>query len=259
MPFTLKSSATFPGSQAIAEPSRSVAEQAILDMPELVFWARGDTRDPTQSRTAFRDLASGALIQGYGSLAVGSGINGNATMKSDGTPTSRSPAVVTVPPSFSFIALHRPLAFPPGSPGLAPLISDANFNATTNPMIGWGYTPSGYMDLKLATSGALLADATAAFSLNTNYISWCSLDGGTLAAAAASVNHRSAQATGTFGSGVSGASTMIFNGGGTFFVLDAEISDFVILSVPIGEVAYATQRDNVLNYLATKSGITLGS
>jgi hypothetical protein len=257
MTFVVKTNVTFPGAQALAQPSRTTAEVAILGMPELLFWARGDTRDASQSKLAFRDL-QGALCQGYGTTAVGSGINGAATMKFDGTPTSRLTVPLLLPPTFSVIMLHRLTALAPGSPAVAPLLSDPNYQIATNPMVGLGPTSSGYMNFKMATAGASLSDGTALLALNTNYISWASFDGATLAAALAT-NHRSPQASATFGSGVSGASQMWIGGGGVFYVFNGEISDMVVLNVPIAETPYATQRDTVLNYLATKSGITLGA
>jgi len=255
MSFAIKSGAIFTGAQAMAQPSRSTAEMAILDMPELLFWLRADTRDPTQSRLAFRDLAGGLLCQGYGTTALGTGINSATTMVFDGTINSKLGVGLTLPATYSAIMMYTMGALPAAA---SPMLSDPNYSISANPEIFIGITSAGHWVLKHSTVAGSSVQDNATLAINTNYISWASFDGNALQGTVAAANERLARGTATFTQGVSGASTM-YVGGGTVQAFQGQMTDLVVLSVPIGNTAYATQRDNVLNYLASKGGITLSN
>lgn len=248
--------------QGLAQPTRTALEQAVLDLPELQHWFRADTRAGAASRLSFRDLATGDLLSGYGATRMGSGINGKPTAVFDGTIASRILAPWQLTPSYSVIALYR-INVMPVAPSLAGLLLDDAQAAQVTPQFAFGPSNVGnHFLLKHAQSGAgaSVADTTAQV-INTNYITYGSFDGATLQAGIAT-NARTVANTATLSNAYDGAAHLWIGGvnGAHQFFFSGEIADIIVLNVPVHErAAYAAQADVVLNYLADRSGITLGA
>jgi hypothetical protein len=259
MSFRLKTNLRPDAIQAPGQPAFTALELAVLGLPNLQFWFCADSRAGEQARLSYRDRNTGALLSGYGAGRLGSAINGKVTHKGDGTPGSRVALPWTLPPSYSAIFLWRQIAA--GGYQNNPLICDAAFTAVASPNVAMGPNQSAAFNFRHTSSGGSgISDNTISYANATNYITYCSFDGGTLAADIAT-NHRTSQKNGTFLQGVNGAATLYLLGTtATPSNLQAEISDVIVLNIPIANrTAYATQADVVLNYLADKSGITLGA
>jgi hypothetical protein len=256
-----KATGSYSGPQGLSAPVPSVLKQALLDMPELVHWFSADTRAPSASRLSFRDVATGDLIQGYGTTKIGAGINGAPTALFDNTAQSRLLAPWQLTPSYSVIAMYRISALPT-TPAVFPLLSDDAGLSSGTPEFIWG--PNNLPDnLSLkhqnTGTGSHVVDPVT-LSLNTNYISYGSFDNATLQAGVGT-NKYTPAATATLNVGYDGANRLWIGGGigSATYTFAGEISDIITLNVPIHEAAYQVQRANVLNFLAAKGAITLAA
>jgi len=256
-----KASANYNGPLGLSAAAPSVLKQAVLDMPELAHWFSADTRAANVTRLSFKDVATGDLIQGYGTTKIGSGINGQQTAVFDGTPSSRLLAPWQLTPSYSVIGMYRLTAFPT-APALAPILIDDAGLSDNSPQFEFGPTnvsDNPWLKHQQTGTGSHVVDPVT-IALNTNYIGYGSFDNATLQGGVGT-NKYTPSATATLNVGYNGANHLWIGGGvgGLTFTFTGEISDIVVLNVPIHEAAYATQRANVLNYLAAKGGITLAA